>query len=110
MITIKILRSDGSSYWVEHFNTSAEADAWLAQEKTRPYWDQVYTHSVTDNTPPPKSDEESALEKCYKNRRSAYPSCYDYLDAIVKNNDEQKQAYINACLAVKAKFPKPTED
>jgi hypothetical protein len=30
----------------------------------------------------------------------------DYLDAIVKGDEQQKQAYIDACLAVKAKYPK----
>jgi len=31
----------------------------------------------------------------------------DYLDGIVKNDQEQIQTYIDACLAVKAKYPKP---
>ena len=40
-------------------------------------------------------------------RRDEYPPIADYLDAIVKGDDVQKQAYIDACLAVKAKYPKP---
>lgn len=36
-----------------------------------------------------------------------YPPVEDYLDAIVKGDEAQKQAYIDACLAVKAKYPKP---
>jgi len=39
-------------------------------------------------------------------RRAEYPNITDYLDAIVKGDDTQKQAYIDACLAVKAKYPK----
>ena len=31
----------------------------------------------------------------------------DFIDALVKGDEEQKQAYIDACLAVKAKYPKP---
>lgn len=39
-------------------------------------------------------------------RRSEYPSIADYIDGIVKGDQAQVQAYINACLAVKAKYPK----
>jgi hypothetical protein len=39
-------------------------------------------------------------------RRSEYPSFIDYLDGIVKGDQAQVQAYIDACLAVKAKYPK----
>lgn len=46
----------------------------------------------------------------YQRKRSdEYPPMADYLDGIVKNNHAQVQAYIDACLAVKAKYPKPTE-
>jgi hypothetical protein len=45
----------------------------------------------------------------YKDQRAAeYPSMADYLDGIVKGDQAQVQAYIDACLAVKAKYPKPT--
>jgi hypothetical protein len=40
-------------------------------------------------------------------RFAEYPDFKDYLDGIVKNDQAQIQAYINACLAVKAKYPKP---
>lgn len=40
-------------------------------------------------------------------RAKEYPDFKDYLDGIVKGDEEQVQAYINACLAVKAKYPKP---
>jgi hypothetical protein len=44
----------------------------------------------------------------YKYKRSKeYPPITDYLDGIVKGDTEQVQAYIDACLAVKAKYPKP---
>jgi hypothetical protein len=39
-------------------------------------------------------------------RAAAYPPMADYLDAIVKGDDAQLQAYKDACLAVKAKYPK----
>jgi len=40
-------------------------------------------------------------------RQAEYPPITDYLDGIVKGDTEQVQAYIDACLAVKAKYPKP---
>lgn len=42
-------------------------------------------------------------------RQEAYPPIVDYLDGVVKGDQAQVQAYIDACLAVKARFPKPTE-
>ena len=39
-------------------------------------------------------------------REAAYPPLTDYLDAIVKGDTVQAQAYIDACLAVKAEYPK----
>ena len=40
-------------------------------------------------------------------RAPEYPPAVDYLDGLVKGDVEQMQAYIDACLAVKAKYPKP---
>mgnify|MGYP000458704970 CR=1 FL=1 len=42
-----------------------------------------------------------------KKREAEYPPMADYLDGIVKGDTAQVKAYIAACLAVKAKYPKP---
>jgi hypothetical protein len=43
----------------------------------------------------------------YKYQRAAeYPSMSDYLDGVVKGDQAQIDAYVAACLAVKAKYPK----
>lgn len=39
-------------------------------------------------------------------RQREYPPMSDYLDGIVKGDTAQVNAYIAACLAVKAKYPK----
>jgi hypothetical protein len=39
-------------------------------------------------------------------RASEYPDFKDYLDGIVKGDQAQIQAYIDACNAVKNKYPK----
>ena len=39
-------------------------------------------------------------------RRAEYPPVTDYLDAVVKDDPAGIAAYITACQAVKAKYPK----
>lgn len=41
-----------------------------------------------------------------RKRASEYPDFKEYLDGIVKGDTAQVQAYIDACNAVKAKYPK----
>lgn len=50
------------------------------------------------DVPPPPTYQEL--------RAAAYPPAADYLDGIVKGDAAQVQAYVDACLAVKAKYPK----
>jgi len=40
-------------------------------------------------------------------RQAEYPPASDYLDAVVKGDQAQIDAYIAACQAVKTKYPKP---
>ena len=42
-----------------------------------------------------------------RKRQKEYPPVTDYLDGVVKGNQAQIDAYIAACQAVKAKYPKP---
>lgn len=52
----------------------------------------------------PKAPEP---EKTYQEKRIAeYPPFMDYIDGIIKGDQEQVKVYIDACLAVKAKYPK----
>ena len=57
--------------------------------------------------------EVARLQKEWENteyqrlRAKEYPDVKEYLDGLVKGDTEQMQAYINQCLAVKAKYPKP---
>lgn len=50
-------------------------------------------------TPPPYNYKQERAEH--------YPDFREYLDGVVKGDQEQIQAYVAACLAVKAKYPKP---
>lgn len=51
--------------------------------------------------------EALVASEAYKALRAQeYPDFRDYLDGIVKGDQAQIQAYIDACNAVKAKYPK----
>ena len=58
------------------------------------------------------TDEEAEAlrpktEPTYAEKRAAeYPPMTDYLDGVVKGDQAQIDAYIAACLAIKAKYPK----
>jgi hypothetical protein len=54
----------------------------------------------------PKWKDEFLIPLDYA-RRVSYPSASIYLDGVVKGDQAQIDAYIAACLAVKAKYPKP---
>jgi hypothetical protein len=51
-------------------------------------------------------EEYNALN--YQRRRKLeYPPITDYLDAVVKGDQAEIDSYIQKCLAVKQKYPKP---
>ena len=62
-------------------------------------WKEAGNTPTPADIPPPPTYQEL--------RRAAYPQASDYLDGIVKGDTAQVQAYVDACLAVKAQFPKP---
>lgn len=43
-----------------------------------------------------------------RDRKQEYPPIEDYIDGVVKGDQDQIDEYIQKCLAVKAKYPKPT--
>jgi hypothetical protein len=52
--------------------------------------------------------EALVTANAYKAKRAAeFPPITDYLDAVVKGDQAQIDAYIAACQAVKTKYPKP---
>lgn len=55
-----------------------------------------------DLTPPPTPAPTYA-----ELRAAEYPPITDYIDGVVKSDQAQIDAYIAACQAVKAKYPKP---
>jgi hypothetical protein len=51
-------------------------------------------------------NEEVVVRTISDLRKNAYPPMANYLDAIVKNDNEALQVYLDACLAVKDKYTK----
>lgn len=43
-----------------------------------------------------------------RDRKQEYPPIEDYIDGVVKGDQDQIDEYIQKCLAVKSKYPKPT--
>lgn len=78
----------------------ALADNWIASDTANV--GDIYQDGQF-NTPDPVVDPEAYKEQ----RAREYPPMADYIDGIVKGDTAQVQAYIAACLAVKAKYPKP---
>jgi hypothetical protein len=53
------------------------------------------------------AEAEFAATGYISQRQAAYPPMEDYIDGIVKGDTAQVQTYVDACLAVKAQYPKP---
>ena len=74
----------------------------------------VYNITTGALTQEPLTEEELSVNDSYtlsytELRAAEYPDFREYLDGVVKGDQAQIQAYIDACLAVKAKYPKPNE-
>jgi hypothetical protein len=73
---------------------------WLDEEQTQPTEEECLAEAARLQA------AYDALE--YQRLRAPeYPAITDYLDGIAKGDKAQVDAYIAACQAVKAKYPKP---
>ena len=72
--------------------------------------DGTTTTEVVDWTPEQLAAHAAADAIAWKGARiNAYPPHEDYLDGIVKGDQDQVDKYIADCLAVKAQYPKGSE-
>jgi hypothetical protein len=80
-----------------------EAPAPTVPEGQRAKWNGAW---VFEDIPQPEPEPEP-VELTYAEKRAMeYPPMSDYLDGVVKGDQAQIDAYVAACLAVKAKYPK----
>jgi hypothetical protein len=54
-------------------------------------------------------EAQEAATQYQRDRAREYPPITDYIDGVVKGDQAQIDAYIEACLAVKNKYPKGTK-
>jgi hypothetical protein len=79
---------------------SYEGLRWLDEDQEQPSEQDLFDEAERLQA------EYDALE--YQRLRAPeYPPIEDYVDGIVKGDEAQVQAYIDACIAVKEKYPKP---
>jgi hypothetical protein len=101
-ITEALISLAPGAWWTIDGNPIYENIQWLSLDYPKPTKKQVL-------------DETARLQAEWDNkeyqrlRAKEYPPVTDYLDAVVKGDLAQQQTYIDACLAVKAKYPKPEE-
>ena len=101
-ITEALISLAPGAMWTIDGNPIYENIQWLSPSYPKPTKKQVL-----DETARLQAVEDST--EYQRLRAKEYPPITDYLDAVVKGDLEQQQAYIDACLAVKAKYPKPEE-
>ena len=67
-------------------------------------WDYRDGAFIARQSPPAPQIDPTLYQR---QRVTEYPPMTDYIDGVVKGDQAQIDAYIAACLAVKAKYPKP---
>jgi hypothetical protein len=68
----------------------------------------VHPENVGEPAPIPEEERQAYYATQYqRDREREYPPVTDYIDGVVKGDQAQIDAYIAACQAVKAKYPKP---
>lgn len=69
-------------------------------------YDNIPTQQEVDNEINRFKTEYQSTEY-QRLRANEYPNFIEYLDGIVKGDQTQIQAYIDACITIKEKYPKP---
>lgn len=99
-ITEALISLAPGAMWTIDGNPIYENIQWLSHDHPK-----LTKKQVLDETARLQAVEDS--REYQRLREKEYPPVTDYLDAVVKGDLEQQQAYIDTCLAVKAKYPKP---
>lgn len=97
-----ISKSDAISSLVSSCAFSVAEDGvvtWIIPE-TPPVTDQQINDEMV------RLQGEYDAKEYQRKRADEYPPIIDYIDGVVKGDQTQIDAYITACLAVKAKYPK----
>ena len=67
--------------------------------------DEIVQWNIDNLSAPFVEPQLSYVDK----RKNEYPPIEDYIDGVVKGDQTQIDEYVQKCLDVKLKYPKPTE-
>jgi tRNA A37 N6-isopentenylltransferase MiaA len=98
MIDFALINLRPGAQWSLNGDTYSGLE-WLDDSQTKPTEAEL-------NAEIARLQAEYDAKQYQRNRAKEYPDFKDYLDGIVKGDTAQVQAYIDACNAVKAKYPK----
>ena len=103
MTTFKKIQIDTKTFLITADVDGREIDFAVVVAESEDESQGLVDHHVNlvKNPPAPPAPTYAQL------RDQAYPPITDYLDGVVKGDQAQIDAYIAACQAVKAKYPKP---
>lgn len=96
----KIYITDG-----KYLIAKIECQDGLEQHYTCDHGHTIVAGEPPEGMRPPPIPHEDGYDK---KRLAAYPPIADFADAWVKGDDAALEVYREKCLAVKAKFPKPS--
>ncbi len=89
-----------NSEWVMRGNNYEDLE-WKSYEEDKPTEEELLQEVD-------RLQELWNMSQYKRDRAAAYPDFKEYLDGIVKGDQNQIQEYINSCLEVKEKYPKPS--
>lgn len=67
---LDIKNADGSTYWTENFPEKKDAESWIKEEKTRPYWVKEFTYKI-EKEAVSSIDSAEFIEKILKKKEDA---------------------------------------
>ena len=92
-----------------HYKDTQNKLHWLDSEEHESYLPQGSVQITDEEADEIRAAEKESIQNALtyaQKRLDEYPPITDYLDGIVKGDQEQVNKYITDCQAVKAKYPK----
>ncbi len=86
--------------WILAGDTTYACLEWKDEAATKPSEEEVLAAMAA-------VDAEYERNEYQRKRVAEYPPIEDYIDGVVKGDQAQIQAYIDTCMMVKRKYPKP---
>lgn len=98
-VTKALLKLRPGAKWTVDANSYAGI-TWLDDSQTKPSEEEINAELALQQV-------EIASTEYQRQRAAEYPPIKEYIDGVVKGDQAQIQAYIDTCLMIKRKYPKP---